>query len=142
MIEEAASDTPWDMAPGTSRWSLYQPGSSVDVYSSIQCWLGWEPLEGLPKTTADLGILEVQGRFPERIELWYGWVIQEPPTVSVRIVNLIDRFVPSLATTPRTMRGASFSSGMATSSRWETSPDIDRWGSVGTSSPGIPRGIS
>jgi hypothetical protein len=92
----------WDMAPGTSRWIIpnYETASPVDSMriAAPGGWYGcsWDGSTGLtfPTQSAILDLLDVSATFPSRINLSYGWVVDDNPEVHYSVTNTSEYSLP------------------------------------------------
>ncbi len=99
MFNAHAVEGPWDMAPGTQRWvrmSDSQSSTQDDDWNRNYYGCSWDGQAGasFPATSAELQLLDVGMDLPARINVSYGFVVDDNPLVTSSVTNVSDYTLP------------------------------------------------
>ena len=92
LFAASATDQPWSMAAGTSRWLLTSDSQSISRDGdSAGAYFGctWEDGQTttFPSRSAELDLLDVDIDVPSRLNVSYGWVVDDNPEVNIGVTN-------------------------------------------------------
>ena len=90
----------WDMAKGTSRWILPSYGQWDEDGNQVgsESWFGcsYDGTLGVsfPGASSDFPLLDVDANIPSRINVSYGWVVDNNPEVAFSVRNASEFSLP------------------------------------------------
>ncbi len=101
-FDAKATSTPWDMAKGSSRWTLPGGYGGTETFAPVPAkdegYFGcsWDGTAAptFPSRSADLGWLTLSAKAPARASISYGWVVDDNPTVSLAMTNTSPYSIP------------------------------------------------
>lgn len=85
--------TAWDMAPGTQRVVKQNDSATITMSSygdDNYYGCGWDgrPSPTFPAESAVWPLLDVEATLPSRLDLSYGWVVDDNPLIPLSVTNL------------------------------------------------------
>jgi hypothetical protein len=90
---------PWAMEPGSQRIlkvndSLEQSDELAWANNYFGCTWDDTMSSGFPSTSADWDLLDVNATLPRGIDVSYGWVVEDNPTVALDVTNVSGHTLP------------------------------------------------